>query len=504
MTFNDEEKIEKIKEHVRKIEYLRYTNNNLLYWDKISKMPPKGIDFRIEVMSYLAGELHKLSEDKEFLDLVNYFEEKDSEELDIEICSMIRKIKRNYDYVSKIPVDEYKDYIRLITGAEEVWSICKRENDFETIEPYLEKIVNHIRNFAEYWGYEDEPYDAFLDYYETGVTVKTVDTMFVELRDFIVELLKKIKSSDVKIKKDIFKGDFNKDEQSKMTIDILNRIGFDFEAGRVDEGEHPTILTNSNKDVRIITSYDEKDFRPAFTTALHEGGQALYEQGISSDLYGTLLAESSSMVFLEAIARFYENIFGKSKEFWNFYYPIMQDYFPSLKNISLDSFYKAINSVEPSFVRMDADELTYNLHIIIRYEIEKDLINGKLRVKDIPNVWNKKYKDYLGIQPPDNSLGVLQDVHWFSGYFGYFPSYVLGNFYAAQIYLTLKREIQNYEEIIKSGDWKEINEWLKEKIYNHGAIYNSQELIYLVTDENLKSEYFINYLKDKYKAVYDL
>lgn len=504
MKFSDEKKLEKIKEHVRKIEYLRFTNNNLLYWDKITNMPKKGIKFRSEVMAFLAGELHRLSEDKEFIALVSYFEERDPEKLDIETNSMIRRIKKNYEYINKIPEKEYREYIHLITGAEEIWLFCKKNNDFETVVPYLEKIINHFKNFAEYWGYKEDPYDALLSFYDTGVTIETVDNMFVQLRDFIVELLKKIESSKIEIKNNVFEGKFNKNGQMKMTMDILNRIGFDFEAGRVDEGEHPTILPNSNKDVRIITSYNTSDFRPALTTALHGGGQALYEQGISSDLYGKFLAEPSSMVILEAIARFYENIFGKSKEFWDFYYPILQGYFSSLKNISKENFYKAINKVESSFIRMDADELTYNLHVIIRYEIERDLINNNIEVKDIPSVWNQKFIDYLGIEPPNLASGALQDVHWFSGYFGYFPSYILGNFYAAQIYYTLKREKPDYEGIISSGRWEEINEWFKEKIFIHGAIYNPEEIIYLVTDEKLKAEYFINYLDEKYKFICEI
>lgn len=504
MNLSDEKKLSKIKEHVKKIEYLKFTNNNLLYWDKITNMPKKSIEFRSEVMSFLAGELHKLSEDKEFIYLVNYFEDKDPSELDITTNSMIRRIKRNHEYISRIPQEEYKDYIQLITHTEEIWSSCKKNNDFDTAIPYLEKIVNHFKNFTEYWGYEENPYDALLSFYETGVTVNIIDPMFNQLRDFIIELLDKIKTSNVEIKKDIFKGKFKKENQSKMTRDILNRIGFDFNAGRLDEGEHPTILSNFNKDVRIITSYDESNFMPAFTTALHAGGQALYEQGISSDLYGSLLAEPSSMIILETIGRFYENILGKDKNFWDFYYPIMKEYFSPLKNVSKDSFFKAINNVESSFIRMDADELTYNLHIIIRYEIEKDLINNKLKVKDIPTVWNQKFKDYFGIEPPSDSLGVLQDVHWFSGYFGYFPSYILGNFHAAQIYYTLKREKPDYDDIVASGNWKEINEWFKEKIFMHGAIYEPQELMYIVTDENLKVKYFINYLEEKYKTVYEI
>lgn len=504
MDLNDEKKLDKIKEHVKKIEYLRYTNRNLLYWDTITNMPSKGIEFRSEVMAFLAGEIYKLSEDREFVELVNYFGKKDVGELDITTSSMIRKIKKNYEYINRIPKDEYKDYAYLITETEEIWGVCKKDNDFETIVPYLEKVVDHFKNFAEYWGYEENPYDAILSFYESGTTVKKLDSMFEQLKYSILVLLKDIETSKVKIGEDILKGTFNKETQSKMTIDILNKIGFDFEAGRVDEGRYPTILSNYNKDVRIITSYNEDDFMSAFTTALHAGGQALYEQGISSELYGTLLAEPSSMVILEAIARFYENILGKDKNFWEFYFPVLKEYFPQFKSISKENFVNAINSVKPSFIRVDSDEITYNIHIIIRYEIEKDLINNKLEVKDIPNAWNQKFRDYLAIDPPNNSLGLLQDVHWFSGYLGYFPSYIVGNFYAAQIYNKLKIDKPDYENLIASGKWKEIHEWFEKNIFRHGAIYSPEELIYLVTDENLKADYFIEYLEEKYKEIYEI
>ncbi len=500
----DEMKIQKIKEHIKKIEYYKFLNNGLLYWDKITKMPSKGIRYRSETMSFIAGEIHKFSQDKEFIDLVSDIGSNNIDELDIITNSMIRKIKRNYENINKIPENEYKNYIYLIAETELVWSNCKKNNDFNTIVPYLEKVVDYFRSFAEYWGYEEEPYDAFFSFYETGLNSKIVDDMLITLRNYIVDLLKRIKKSKVIIDKEVFNGHFDKDIQNTMVTDILKRIGFDFEAGRLDEGEHPTILPNYNKDVRIIIKYDETDFRPAFTSALHEGSQALYEQGISSDLYGTFLAEPSSMVMLEAVARFFENFFGKSEEFWDLYYPIIKDYFPLLKNVSKKSFFEAINSVETTYIRMDADELTYNLHVIIRYEIEKDLFNNKIEVKDIPEIWNEKYRNYLGIEPPSHSLGALQDVHWFSGYFGYFPNYILGNFSAAQIFNKLKSDFPNYNDIVAGGEWIKISEWFKEKIFIHGSIYNSQELIYLVTDEKLNAQYFINYLDEKYRKIYDI
>lgn len=504
MEINDQEKLDKIRNHVKKIEYLRFTNNALLYWDKTTKMPPKGIEFRSEVMSFMAGEIHELSQNDELINLVKYFEQKDPDDLSIETNAMVRKIMRNHHYTSKIPVDEYQNYIYLISEAEDVWAKCKSNSDFNTLEPILENVVKHFQKTAKYWGYENEPYDALLSYYEEGISTKVVDDMFTEIRVFIVGFLKQIRNKELMIDQNIFRGVYPKNKQADMTVEILKKIGFDFNAGRLDEGIHPTILANSNKDVRIVASYQEDDFRPAFTTALHEGGQGLYEQGISSNLYGTFLAESSSMAMLEAIANFYENIFGKSKEFLEYFYPTMQGYFPSLKNKSCEEFYIAINEVSPSFIRMDADELTYNLHIIIRYEIEKDLMSGKIKVKDIPNVWNKKYKDYLGIEPPNNKLGVLQDIHWFSGYWGYFPIYILGNLYAAQIYNKLQSDIPDYKELVRTGRWEDILEWFKEKIFIHGSTYNSQELIYLITDEKLNSDYFIKYLREKYTDIYNL
>lgn len=500
----DERKLRKIKDHVRKIEYLRSTGNNLLYWDKVTNMPAKGIEYRAEVMSFFAGEIHRLSEDRELIEIVDHFSKKNPEELDMRTNSMIRKIRKNHDYISRIPVEEYKEYINLIARAEEIWSSKENRNNFDKIKPYLEKIILHMRNFSEYWGYEDEPYDALLAYYDTGVTVKQADEMFAELKGFIINMLDSIGKSELKIDNNLFNGFFPKEKQREMSTDILERLGFDFDAGRLDEGVHPTILVNSSSDVRIITSYREDDFRPALTTALHEGGQGLYEQGIDSDLRGMLLAEPPSMVILEAVARFYENILGRSRGFWEFYYPKLKSLFPSLEGTSAEDFYRAVNAVEPSFVRMDADELTYNLHIIIRYEIEKELINGSLRVEDLPEAWNRKYMDYLGICPPDDRLGVLQDVHWFSGYFGYFPSYVVGNMQAAQIHRTLQRELDNYEDTVREGRWHDIKNWLEENVFRHGSVYDAQELIYLVTDENLKSRYYIDYLRKKYSDIYKI
>lgn len=504
MDVKDQKKLDTLRSYIRKIEYLRYTNNALLYWDRLTNMPRKGLAFRSEVMSFIAGEIHQISLNSEMLELAKYFEGKDPEELSIETNAMIRKIMRNHYYTSRVPVDEYTNYINILAEAEDVWVKARENNDFGILVPCLEKIVKHFQNLAEYWGYEDEPYDALLSFYEEGIGTRLVDEMFMSIKTFIIGFLKDIQSRPSIAADDVFKGKYPKEQQQMMLKDILERIGFDFEAGRLDEGVHPTILANSNSDVRIIASYQGDDFRPAYTTAFHEGGQGLYEQGVGSNLYGMFLAESSSMAMLEAVANFYENILGKSKDLLECYYPKLQSFFPQLAEVSCQDFYNAINKVSPTLIRMDADELTYNLHIIIRYEIERDLINGNISVRDLPEIWNQKYRDYLGIEPSNYAEGILQDIHWFSGYWGYFPIYMLGNLYSTQILNTLSSDMPHFQENIREGNWKEIRDWFGEKIFLHGATYSSQELIYLITDENLKPDYFIEYLTTKYREIYQL
>lgn len=498
-TYNN--KLESLKEIVKRIEYLKYTLNSLMYWDKIITMPQKGINYRSEVMSYLGGELYKLFSDKKLKAYVEYFEGREENEKYVD--SMIKRIKRNYSYVSSIPKDEYTKYITLIANAECEWEKAKQLKDFKVFEPYLEEIVNNFKNFAKYWGYEDNPYDALIGYYEEGVTVKDIDNLVIELKEFIIDLLGKIKSID----KDFDSIDnitISKERQMEISKMLLKEIGFDFLAGRVDEGAHPTTLANSPNDVRIITLFDEFDIRVGIFNTLHEGGKGIYEQNIDKSLMGTLLAEVTSFGVEEAQARLYENIIGRSRAFWNYFYDKLQNEYPEFKGISVEEFYKYINIVRPSLIRNDADELTYILHIIIRYEIEKELINDEIKVSDLPTIWNKKYKEYLGVEPKSDDEGILQDIHWAAGYFGYFPSYFISNLVSAQFAHSIEMQEGSIDKLLLNGDLDKIHRWLSENVNKDGAIYSPNELIEKATGEKLQSKYYINYLQSKYFEVYEL
>ncbi|MDF2671905.1 MAG: Zn-dependent carboxypeptidase, partial [Clostridiales bacterium] len=354
-----------------------------------------------------------------------------------------------------------------------------------------------------YWGYEGNKYNTLLDFYEPGFTVEKIDKVFGELRNAIVELLNKIKASGYTPNTNILEGTFSKESQEDLSIHILKKMGYDFEAGRMDETMHPFTIEFNNKDVRITTHYYEHDFTSALFSCIHEGGHGIYEQDIADELIGTTLGSGVSSGIHESQSRFYENILGRSREFWKGFYPEVIRTYPQFSAVDFEDFYKAINIVKPSLIRVDADELTYSLHIIIRYEIEKALINNEIEVEDLPRIWNEKYKEYLGIEPENDGVGVLQDVHWAGGSFGYFPSYALGNLYGAQFYYAMLRDIPNTMKDVENGEFGAIKEWLKEKIHKHGGVYKPSELIKMVTGEELSAKYFIEYLNRKYGEIYN-
>ena len=281
-------------------------------------------------------------------------------------------------------------------------------------------------------------------------------------------------------------------------------MGFSFEAGRLDVSVHPFTITLGVGDVCITTSYDEGELRSALYSCIHEGGHAIYEQNIDPALSGTMLMTGASMGIHESQSRPYENLIGRSRAFWQYFYPEAQKAFPQLKGVPLEAFYRAVNTVQPSLIRIEADELTYSLHIIIRYELEKAIFGGGADVVDLPHMWNAKYKEYLGVEPQNDGEGILQDTHWSGGNFGYFPSYALGNLYSAQFLFAMKRDMPDLESRISEGDFAGMNDWLKQHVHRHGAVYQPGELIRRVTGEPLTAKYFIDYLNEKYADIYGL
>lgn len=478
----------------------------LIYWDMRTGLPKKGVEGRSEVVGMLSGEMFKLSVSDEMGAHLEALAQPEIEaQLDPVSRKMVRECKKEYDRSKKIPPEKYQAYVVLTSQAESVWEEAKHKGDWAMFQPYLEKIVAANQEFIELWGFAGKRYDTLLDMYEPGMTVEKLDQVFGALREKTVPLLRELQASANRPETGFLKQSFAKEKQKQFSLFILKEMGYDFDAGRLDETVHPFATGLNPGDVRITTRYLPDDVVSALFGTIHEGGHALYEQNISKDLFGTNLCTGTSMGIHESQSRFWENMIGRSRPFWNRYYGDLQKTFAGqLDNVSVDQFYRAINEAKPSLIRIEADELTYNLHIMVRYEIEKALFDGTIKVSDLPAYWNAKYQEYLGIVPPDDGVGVLQDVHWAGGSFGYFPSYALGNMYAAQIRATLLREMPDFEAKIERGELHPIKEWLTEKVYRHGKLLDPAELIRGISGEDLNPDYLVRYLEEKYKDIYRL
>jgi len=478
----------------------------VLYWDLRTGAPRKGVPQRSQTIGMLQTEAFKLTIADEMGEWLEQLSKPDTygaltevEQRSVEI------MRRRYERSRKIPSDMFQEYVILTSEAESVWEEAKQESDFTRFQPYLEKIVDYNRKFTELWGYEDHPYDALLDDYDPGMTVRKLDELFGRVREQLVPLVQQVKDSRISPDVSFLKQPFPKEKQRAFSEYIVKQIGYDMAAGRIDETEHPFATGLNVGDVRITTRFKPDDLTFSLFSTIHECGHALYEQNIAEELNGTLLAEGASYGIHESQSRFWEIFVGMSRPFWQRYMSELREYFPEqLGDVSVDAFYQAINKAEPSLIRIEADELTYNLHIMIRYEIEKQLISGQIEVKDLPQIWNDKYEEYLGVRPSRDAEGVLQDVHWAGGSFGYFPSYSLGNMYAAQICATMKRELRDYTALIERGELGPIKDWLAERIYRHGSMMRPEQFIAQVTGEELDSRYLIEHLKEKFSELHEL
>ncbi|MGN1402482.1 MAG: carboxypeptidase M32 [Bacillus sp. (in: firmicutes)] len=479
---------------------------SLIYWDLRTGAPKKGVDQRSEVIGVLSSEVFAMTTSEE---MQSYITELTAEGVYETLPEVTRKLvdecKKEYELNAKIPAEEHKEYTILTTKAESVWEEAKEKADFAMFSPYLEKIVEFNRKFIEYWGYEGNKYNTLLDLYEPGMTVEVLDDVFAKLRQEIVPLVKKISESEHKPDVSFLFNHFPKEKQRDVSLSILKQLQYDFEAGRLDETVHPFEITINANDVRVTTKYDEEDFRTAVFGTIHECGHAIYEQNVSKDLMGTLLASGTSMGIHESQSLFHENFIGRNIHFWEKNYRLLKEASPEQFNdVSLEDFYRAINESKPSLIRIESDELTYPLHVMVRYEIEKALMNGEIEVPDLPEIWNRKYEEYLGIKPSHDGEGVLQDVHWAGGSFGYFPSYALGYMYAAQFKHAMLKDIPNYDELLAEGNITPIKEWLVENIHRYGKLKKPLELLQDITGEGLNVQYLVDYLTEKYTDIYKL
>lgn len=483
-------------QHLAKVSDLSYAGA-ILSWDQQTYMPKNGAKIRAQQMATLRTLSHEMFVDPK----IGQYLEKLSQEssLSENERANIQLVDRDYKRSLKYPKKWVEEFSQLTSGAFSVWHEAKEKNDFKPFGEVLSRIIDFKREEVEFLGYEKHPYDALVDEYEPGLTVKKLDEVFglvaQKLFPFIKEVIAKPSPRD-----DFIYRSYSKERQWDFAKGIIEKMGYDFSSGRADHAPHPFCTSFGPGDVRVTIRGDEKFFNSLFFAAVHEAGHALYELGLPvSEHYGLPLGSALSMPFHESQSRFWENNICRSHAFWKGHFGQLQKLFPeSLNDVSVDEFVRGINKVEPILIRVEADELTYHGHIYIRYQIEKALLSGELQVKDVPAYWNEQYKNILGIVPPNDAEGCLQDVHWSYGAFGYFPTYSLGSFYAAQIHGAMQKEIAGFNDLVEKGDFQPLLKWLREKIHRHGRKYESAELLKMSTGEELNIDHFLDYVRKKY------
>jgi carboxypeptidase Taq len=419
--------------------------------------------------------------------------------------SLLREVWRDYSRAKKLPSDFVIRLSRECSLAQQVWVEAKEHHAFSQFLPNLRTVLSLKREEAEYLGYRDSPYNALLDVYEPGSTIAALRPLFAQVKGRLVPLLKKIQQSSVQIDDAMLFHTFDQAPQLEFGRMVLTAMGYDFERGRLDLSSHPFTTSFHPTDVRVTTRVHEHDLQSCLFSCIHEGGHGLYDQGLDPRYFGTPLGDSVSLGIHESQSRMWENCVGRSRPFWHFFYPMLQQtFYHQLRALDGEQFYAAINRVKPSLIRVEADELTYNLHVMLRFEIEQDLIEGRTRPEDLPGIWNQKMEEYLGIAPSNDAEGVLQDVHWSLGAFGYFPTYTLGNLYSVQFYEQAKLEIPHLEDEIAAGQLMVLQCWLGQKIHRWGRMFTPDHLAQRVTGRSLDPEPFLSYVEKKYGELYRL
>lgn len=472
----------------------------LIYYDASTSAPKGTAQNRAHTLSVLSEESYKLSTGEETVALLEYLDENKAELTQAE-ARQVELLYKSIKNMKKIPIEEYVEYQRLLVEADDTWHRAKETSDFALFEPVLEKIFETNKRFAAYIAPEKNPYDYWLSEYEEGLTMEICDKFFSQVRSRLVPLIEKVRNTN-QVSNNILHGDFDPAAQEKLSYYLMEVMGLDMEHIGLGTTEHPfTTSLGSHFDERITTHYYREDFSYSMFSVIHEGGHALYDMGSADELAYTVLDGGVSMGIHESQSRFYENILGRSKEFTSYVFSKIKELFPQLSDYTAEDFYKAVNRVEPSLIRTEADEVTYCLHVMIRYEIEKRVMAGELKVHDLPAEWNRLYKEYLGIDVPNDKMGVLQDSHWSGGAIGYFPSYALGSAYGAQ-FLKKMKETVDVEKNIAVGNFAPVNEWNKKNIWQYGCLYKPAEILTRVLGEAFEPSVYLDYLEKKVKSVY--
>ncbi len=499
------EHISRLLEHMNKLSDLEALVS-LASWDQNTILPDGAGEVRGAQLATVEGILHQVKVDPDLGKTIdglresvhgNSFTDADR--------GLVREAARLYDHAVKLPQTLVEEMARVSAGSFEAWRRAREHNDFTSFAPWLKKTVALQREYADRIGHRGHRYDVLLDIYEPGMTSERVEGLFAEVKSASIALLKRIQASGKTIDASCLEGDFASDKQRALADKVLTAMGYDFQRGYSAVSPHPfTSSFGSPFDVRVTVNPDPHFIQACLMAAIHEGGHALYEQGCSPLLARTPLASGASLGAHESQSRLWENSIGRSEAFWKGQFHLVQEVFPQeYRGKDSEVFTRALNRVSPSLIRIEADEVTYNLHILIRFELEKALIDGDLSIESLPAAWNAKYQEYLGITPGTDSKGVLQDVHWSSG-FGYFPTYTLGNLYAAQIYEALRRDFSNFDERLAQGEISFILDWLRQRMYGAGVTYLPGDLMKRVTGEEISSTHFERYLTRKFEQIYSL
>ncbi|MDL5361796.1 carboxypeptidase M32 [Halalkalicoccus sp. NIPERK01] len=490
---------ERFAEKVRRIENLS-AGGSMLRWDQEVKMPDDGIRARSQQLSTLSAVIHEEFTDEE---MGEYLDELDAADLDDERAAMVREIRRQYERKTRVPTELVEEISRATSEALPKWKEAKAEDDFSIFAPVLEELIDLQKEYAAHVDPDADPYAVLFAEYEPYLDLETAEEMLARLREELVPLIDAVADSEAEVATDAFSGEFDPATQEELARDALDALGYNWDRGRLDTAPHPFSIGNQF-DARVTTRFDESDLLGGLTSTIHEFGHATYTLGLPDEHYGTPLGDARDLTVHESQSRLWENHVGRSRAFWEHFLPRVEKRFPQV-DASVEEAYEAANQVhDDNLIRVEADELTYHMHIVLRFEIERELIEGDLAVEEIPETWNEKMEEYLGIRPDTDSEGCLQDIHWSHGSFGYFPTYSLGSVLAAQLYANAEDEIDDLDGRIREGEFDPLREWLTENVHRHGARYTTPDLIEEATGEAFTADYFLEYVKEKYGDLYDL
>lgn len=474
----------------------------LFEWDNETLAPKEAGAFTSRVIGALSEEYYRIMTGREMEEAIAACEKET--DLSGTEKAIVREARESREEIACIPSKEYRDNAQLVAESARIWSDAKKNKDFDEFVPTLEKVVDYQKKFASYRKKEGQKlYDVMLNTYEKDFNMEMLDQFFDKLKEELVPLLKEIMDRGKSIDNSFLKGDYPENKQRELAEYLAEYVGFDFNKGVISVSAHPFTTNLHNHDVRITTNYTDRVDSSIFSI-IHEAGHGIYELGIGDELTQTLAGQGASMGMHESQSRFFENIIGRSPAFWTPIYDKLVELFPEqLKKVTREQFVEAVNKVEPGLIRTEADELTYSLHIMIRYELEKMIVEENLDLHKLPEIWADKYEEYLGIRPENPAEGVLQDIHWSQGSFGYFPSYALGNAFGAQIYDHMKKEM-DFDELLKQGKLSAIRDYLRDHIHKFGKLKTSRQILKDTTGEDFTPDYYIQYLKEKYQALYEL